>query len=126
MIRDALGGLTMAILVASPLEGQEPGLVAEPLPLTAEEAVERAMSLSEEVRTAEAEWDVTESQVTQVRSGRLPQVSAALSYDRALASVFDGLDAAIPGGDDEGLTALPFGRPNTWSGALQIDRKSVV
>lgn len=122
MIRDAVGGLIMAVLLASPLEGQEAGLVTEPLPLTAEEAVERAVSLSEEVRTAEAEWGVTASQVTQARSAWLPQISAALSYDRALASIFDGLDASIPGDDDEGLTALPFGRPNTWSGALQISQ----
>jgi outer membrane protein len=121
MTRYLWTAIAVAAVAVSPASAQE--LPVEPLPLTVDQAVSRALSISEEVRTARAEREVTEAHVVQARSGALPQVSAAVQYDRTLASIFDGLDAAIPGGNGaDGIGALPFGRPNSWIGALQISQ----
>jgi outer membrane protein TolC len=119
---------TMAILVLAPpptARAQESGS-PDTLALTLAAAVDRGVSLSEEVRWARAGRLIADGQVTQVRAGALPQVTSALGYNRTLASIFDDFVMAPPADDEEdpGLGDLfgdlPFGRPNTWTASLQI------
>ncbi len=102
---------------------------ADSLRLGLEEAVARAVSQSEEVRTVRAQQALAESQVIQTRAGAFPQINANVAYNRALASIFDGISlGAPPGGGDDGeieipeddAPILPFGRPNTWVASLSV------
>ncbi|MEX0912077.1 MAG: TolC family protein [Gemmatimonadota bacterium] len=99
---------------------------ADSLRLTLNEAVSRAVGTSEEVRAALAQQNIAESQVVQTRAGALPQVNANLSYNRTLASIFDGISLGAPdgGGDveipEDDAPVLPFGRPNTWMATLSL------
>ena len=61
---------------------------------------------------AQAGVDRAGSEQIRARSDLFPQLSAAASYDRALASEFEGLfDVSDELGD---LDELPFGQKNTW------------
>jgi outer membrane protein TolC len=53
-----------------------------------------------------------------------PQLSASASYDRALASEFEGLfDTTSTGSSDlSGFEDLPFGRKNTWRATLAFSQ----
>jgi outer membrane protein len=108
--------------ITGSLSAQTP---ADTLPLTLEAAVARALSTSEEVQTARAQRSLAEAQITQVRAGAFPQISAGLVYNRTLASIFDNLQLGPPPEPGEEappnpFAALPFGRPNTWNAAIQI------
>jgi outer membrane protein TolC len=96
-----------------------------PLRISLEEAVNRAVSTSEEVRLAQANQALAESQVVQARAGALPQVNASLVYNRTLASLFEGLVLPPAEGGEPGenpFAALPFGQPNTWIATLQLSQ----
>jgi outer membrane protein TolC len=60
-------------------------------PLTLEQALALAEARSETVAIARAGVQRAEGERVRARSGRLPQLSATASYDRALASEFDGI-----------------------------------
>lgn len=97
------------------------------LQLGLDQAVARALSESEEVRTALAQQALAESQVVQTRAGAFPQINANVAYNRTLASIFDGISFGMPGdgGDDveipeDDMPVLPFGRPNTWITTLSM------
>jgi outer membrane protein TolC len=92
-------------------------------PLTLEQVLELAEVRSETVAIARAGIRRAEGDEVRARSGLFPQLNVAVSYDRALASEFEGVFdnvnfGAAPGGEqangDEGLEDLPFGRKNTW------------
>jgi len=88
-------------------------------PLTLEQVLELAEARSETVAIAQAGIRRAEGEEIRARSGLFPQLNVSVSYDRSLASEFEGLfdDASLggtPGGDDAGLEELPFGRANTW------------
>jgi outer membrane protein len=90
-------------------------------------AVSRGVELNELVRSARASQASAEGQVVQARAGALPQVNGMLSYNRALASLFQGLDFGFPPGDGEEpgenpFAALPFGQANTWMANLTISQ----
>jgi outer membrane protein TolC len=96
-------------------------------PLTLEQILDLAESRSEAVRIARAGVARAGGELLRARSGLFPQLSAAASYDRALASEFDGVfDNVAIGGDggeqpaDGGLEDLPFGRANTWRASLSL------
>ena len=97
-------------------------------PLTLEQILDLAESRSEAVRIARAGVARAGGELLRARSGLFPQLSASASYDRALASEFDGVfDNVAIGGDgtddpvdDGGLEDLPFGRANTWRASLSL------
>ncbi len=91
-------------------------------PLTLEQVLELAEARSETVAIARAGIRRAEGEEIRAKSGLFPQLNVSVSYDRSLASEFEGLfDNVSLGGDpaggpgaDEGLEELPFGRLNTW------------
>jgi outer membrane protein TolC len=93
-------GLVAALwaCLGAPLAAQDPeaggarGLTApgDTITLTLQEAVERAAGTSEEVRLARAQVDLAGTQVKNVRSGALPQISGSFGYTRTFASQFSG------------------------------------
>jgi outer membrane protein len=89
-------------------------------------AVDRAVELNEQVRSTRAARQAAEGQVVQARAGALPQVNGVVNYNRALASIFEGINLFPPGdGEEPGenpFAALPFGQANTWMAALSISQ----
>jgi outer membrane protein len=92
--------------------------------LTLEQVLELAEARSETVAIARAGIRRAEGDEVRARSGLFPQLDVSVSYDRALASefegVFDNVNFGAPqegdgqGNADEGIEDLPFGRKNTW------------
>jgi outer membrane protein len=124
----AWGALAAAVscLAAAPLAAQVP---RDTLPLTLQGAVTRALATSEEVEAARQRRLLAEAQITQARSGALPQISGGVVYNRTLASIFDNISFGPAPGQGEGgggddvpnpLAGLPFGQRNTWNTSLQI------
>jgi outer membrane protein len=80
----------MFVLAACLTHGLAAGQMP-PGPLTLERVLELAEARSESLVLARAGIERAESEQLRVRSGLLPQLSASASYDRALASEFDGV-----------------------------------
>jgi len=101
------------LIVSTPVQsiartGQQP----QPRLVSIEEALEVALARSEEMVIAQAGVDRAGGEQIRARSDLFPQLSAAASYDRALASEFEGLfDVSDELGN---LDDLPFGQKNTW------------
>jgi outer membrane protein len=116
-------GAGLALLLPLWVSAQTP---ADTLRLSLDEAVERALETGEEVQLVRESIIQAEEEITQVRSGALPQVSGNLTYNRQLRSIFDDLGGAAPpdnGMDGEDpFAGLPFGRPNTWIASLSINQ----
>lgn len=93
----------LLFLTALPTAAQEPPPVP-PGPLTLEQVLEIAEARSEAVGIARTGVQRAEGEQVRARSGRLPQLSASASYDRALASEFSG----VFGGGDAGPPCPPF------------------
>lgn len=105
-------------------------------PLTLEQVLQLAEERSESLAIARAAVSRAEADQLRARSGLFPQLSAMLSYDRALASEFEGVfdnvnfggpgseapEAPADGGDGGGLEDLPFGRRNTWRFTLSLSQ----
>jgi outer membrane protein len=89
-----LGWTLAAVLAAAPaaLGAQTPaaGARADTVALSLEAAVGRALEQSEEVRLAQSQVEIAETQVREARAGALPQVSANVGYTRTFASAFSG------------------------------------
>jgi outer membrane protein len=122
-------------LVAAPAAAQVQAPALPAGPLTLEQVLELAESRSESIAVAQAGIRRAEGEQTRARSGRFPQLSLAASYDRSLASEFEGVfdDGLFGGGgtsggeappaeDDGGLDDLPFGRENTWRISLSLNQ----
>ena len=73
-------------------------------PLTLEQVLDLAESRSESVGVARTGVTRAEAEQARARSGRLPQLNATASYDRALASEFSG----VFGGGSGGPPCAPF------------------
>jgi outer membrane protein TolC len=104
---------------------QAPALPAGPL--TLEQVLELSEARSESIALARAGVRLAEGEQTRALSGRYPQLSAAASYDRSLASEFEGVfDQDLFGGGEgssEGaFEDLPFGRENTWRISLSLSQ----
>ncbi len=130
------------------LRGEAP---TDTLYLSLEEAVVRAVRVSEEMAAARATLAQAEAQVTEATSGALPQLNANATYLRAIKTIFD--DASdIPGIDRSEIPAafdlsrppedrfedlsrlmsqdfvvslfsgLPFGRKNTYTATLTLSQ----
>jgi outer membrane protein TolC len=91
-----------------------------------QDALALARARSEQVVIARAGVTRAESGELRARSERLPQLSFSGSYDRALASEFEGLFDNIDFGGTPGETPdlgnLPFGRENTYRVGLTFSQ----
>lgn len=139
--------LAAAMLVARPLAAA--GQTPDTLCLSLTEAVERALGLSEEIATARARRSQADARLTQATAAALPQLTAGLTYSRAIFSQFSALAGftgadtnSIPSAFDPSLSArvrydtlssllmadfmkglvagLPFGRANTYASLVQL------
>ncbi len=116
--------LALALLLPAGAQGQTP--------LSLADAERRALEQGEEVALIREQIAEAEYEITQVRAGVFPEVSANLAYTRSIRSIFDGLAAAPSepgpgmGGDGNGaeeenpFADLPFGRANTWVAGIRI------
>ena len=140
----------LTLLAAAPRAGAQASTAAarDTVPLTLEQAVERATSESQEVRLARSQVSLAETQVSTARAGAFPQLTAQLGYTRTFASAFSGgggftlpdslkfepdstaslaervsyLERRAPSAGLGGLGALfgnlPFGQPNSYTATL--------
>jgi outer membrane protein TolC len=91
------------------------------------EAVTQALQESEEIAAARAMVDRAASQITQATSAALPQLTGNLTYNRAIKTIFDGIEFGAPddsaaNGADDPFADLPFGRPNNYIASLQLSQ----
>lgn len=126
----------MAVLLfgaAGSAIAQEPAQALPPGPLTLEQVLEVAEARSEGISIAQAGVRRAEGDQLRARSGLFPQLSVTGSYERALASefegVFDNVDFGAGNGSGSGDTGgdnnfedLPFGRENTWRATLSFSQ----
>ncbi|TMJ94108.1 MAG: hypothetical protein E6G67_10480 [Actinobacteria bacterium] len=95
MQRRQLSHLTCGFLVwlmcwaAATASAQTPAVPTGPV--TLEQALVLAEARSESIAIARAGVQRAEGEQVRARSGRFPQMSASASYDRALASEFEGI-----------------------------------
>ena len=120
----------LCVLLSTPsLLAQDPPAVPAG-PLTLEQVLQIAEARSEPIAIRQAAVSRAEGEQLRARSDRLPQLSATASYDRLLASEFDGVFDDISFGDDGsgdgtgdgGFEDLPFGRKNTWRATLNLSQ----
>jgi outer membrane protein len=100
--------------LAAPLEGQTR--------LSLAEAERRALEFGEEVALVRERMAQAEDEITQVRAGAFPEISANLGYNRSIRSLFDSLVQDAPDPDNGGenpFADLPFGRANTWTAGVR-------
>jgi outer membrane protein TolC len=108
-----------AALAAMPARAQAPeGLPVGPL--TLEQVLALAETRSESIAISRAGVQRADAEHTRARSDLYPQLSAAASYDRSLASEFEGVFESPDFGDTSGFEDLPFGRANTWRMSLAL------
>jgi outer membrane protein TolC len=125
----AVAGVVLLSVGAAPAAAQVQAPAVPIGPLTLEQVLELAETRSESIAAAQAGVRRAEGEQTRARSGLYPQLSASASYDRSLASEFEGIfdTQNFPGtgeepGDDGGLEDLPFGRANTWRISLAFSQ----
>lgn len=104
-----------------------------PGPLTLEQVLDLAQPGSESIAIARTGIQRAERQQVRARSALFPQLNLSASYDRALASEFEGVFDSFRndsnGGGQNGAPAaggnledLPFGRANTWRIGLSLSQ----
>lgn len=96
-MRSLLMMRTYSLLVAALFAAAVPGGAQEPglgVPLTLDEALQRAAGTSEQVEIAEAGVTRARGNLLQARSGYLPQLNGSLNYSRTLASQFENAFSA--------------------------------
>ena len=122
---------TLLCLGVSPAFGQVQAPALPAGPLTLEQVLELAEVRSESIALAQAGVRRAEGEQLRARSGRYPQLSAVASYDRSLASEFEGVfdpdvfgggNGDTPDGQTSGFEDLPFGRANTWRASLSLSQ----
>jgi outer membrane protein TolC len=110
----ALAVLGLCTAIGAPLSAQDDVPAG---PLTLEQVLTLAEKRSESIAISRAGVQRAEGEQTRARSGLYPQLSASASYDRALASEFEGIfdNTDFGSGEEDGsFEDLPFGRENTW------------
>ncbi len=103
---------------------EPPAAPTDTLRLTLDDAIQRGLSHSEEMRTARANVRATSGQVWQAASAALPQVSGSVVYDRKIQSIYDNFGSAgADSGSSEmsGLIAM-FASKNTWTTTLSAQQ----
>lgn len=98
---------------------QTPPLPVPVGPLALEHVLDLAEGRSESIAIATVGRLRADGEQVRARSGLLPQLSASVGYDRALASEFSGVFDTTT---DEGLGDLPFGQSNTWRATLSFSQ----
>jgi outer membrane protein TolC len=123
-----------AVLLAAPSTGAAQTVQAAPPQatpsgarvLTLDDALALAEARNESVLIAEAGVRRARGVEAQVHSQRLPQLTGTASYDRTLASEFDGIfdtDSLSGGeGEDNAFADLPFGQPNAYRLGLSFSQ----
>ena len=98
MERIAHASVSVLLLICAVMSAAADAAAQPPRAVSLEEALQLAESRSEQMIIARAGVERAEGDVTRARSDLFPQLSAAASYDRALASEFSGIfdDAAAP------------------------------
>ena len=103
----------VAVPVAAAAQAATP--VTSPIVLTLDEALALAEARSEQVAIAAAAVERARGGQLRARSERLPQLAGSASYDRSLASEYEGLfDDGFFGGEGSDNVDLPFGRKDTY------------
>jgi outer membrane protein len=87
---------------------------AAPLHLTLDQAVRRGLSVGEEIQLSASAVREAAQQVRAARSAALPQVDAAVNYNRTLRSPYQ---FDLPDG-----MSLPFGQSNTWIAQVTVNQ----
>jgi outer membrane protein TolC len=94
--------------------------------LTLEQVLALAEARSESIAIARAGIRRAEGDDVRARSSLFPQLNLLLSYDRALASefegIFDNVDLGAPPGGASQEEDLPFGASNTWRLVLSFSQ----
>ena len=103
MFLRAGGVASLLALTTVPADAQTPPPAIPSGPLTLEQVLTLAEPRSETVGVAQAGIRRAEAEEVRARSGGLPQLSAAVSYERALASEFEGVFDS-----NSGSTCPPF------------------
>jgi outer membrane protein TolC len=122
-IRTVAACLLAMIPAAAAAQAPEPAPVPAG-PLSLEQVLSLAEPRSESVSIAVAGVSRADGDQVRARSGQRPQLTGSASYDRALASEFEGVfdDFQPPGGAEGGFEDLPFGRANTWRATLSFSQ----
>ncbi len=149
--RHRFAACLLGAAVALTPPGRAAAQAPDTLRLSLTQAVERAMAQNEEIVSARARRAQADARVTQATAAGLPTVSASLTYNRAIRTIFDqlaGFEGAdttlIPGAFDPArspfqrydtlssllmadfmaglVQGLPFGRPNTYVSLIQISQ----
>lgn len=89
--------------------------------LRLEDALERAIAQSEDVRAAEAGVRGAAATQTSALSGWLPQASGSVALQHTFASEYDDLFGDM-GGATSPFADLPFGADNTWRMDLSVSQ----
>src|SRR5574341_1759642 len=109
--------LSLALAVTLAAGSARAQSATDTLRLSLEQAVQRALSQSEEVRLAAAQVHEMNGQVREAFAGALPQINGSVTYTRQFASIFSGLSGGNNG--DTSFTNIfknsPFGAPNAWA-----------
>ncbi|HEY0372196.1 MAG TPA: TolC family protein [Thermoanaerobaculia bacterium] len=88
---------------------------AAPLHLSVDEAVCRGLTVGEEIQLSASVVDEAKQQVKAAYAAALPQIDAAVSYNRTIRSPYGSFDLG------EGVS-LPFGQANTWVAQVTINQ----
>lgn len=101
-----------------------PGQAPPPRVLTLDDALALAEGRNEQIVIAEAGVRRARAGQDRARSERLPQLGGSASYDRTLASEFEGLfDSGDFGGGEGGdFSDLPFGQENVYRVGLSFSQ----
>jgi outer membrane protein len=126
--------LAVALLAPAPARARRaepPPAPTDTLRLSLDDAVQRAQSHSEEMRTARANVKQTGGQVLQAVSQALPQISGSVVYNRKIESIYDGFsttssstssDSSSGGDDGMGNLIKMFASKNTWTTTLSAQQ----
>ncbi|HET9359655.1 MAG TPA: hypothetical protein VFO58_07895, partial [Vicinamibacterales bacterium] len=125
-VRTVAACVLAMIPAAAAAQAPEPAAVPAG-PLSLEQVLSLAEPRSEAVSIAVAGISRADGDQVRARSGQRPQLTGSASYDRALASEFEGVfdDFQFPGGGggtESGFEDLPFGRANTWRATLSFSQ----
>jgi outer membrane protein TolC len=103
--------VALALLVALSLAPTAEGRQAEPAagdaPLSLERAIELAEARSEQLAIARAGVQRAQGEIARARSGLFPQLDASASYDRTLATEFEGIFGGEAGPPCDPFTLRP-------------------
>ncbi len=127
--------LLLAVALLSPAAAQAKRIqptapVTDTLRLSLDDALQRALSRSEDMRTARANVKQTSGQVWQAASQALPQVSGSVVYNRKIESIYDNLgstsssSSSDSSGDGGGMDEFikMFASKNTWTTTLSAQQ----